>query len=803
MKGLAGDLRDALRSIARTPLLAVVIIGSIAIGVGLNTVVFSWIQARILRPIPGVTGGGDFYGVEPRLRTGQYAGGSWLEYQDLRRRLQSFPDLIASRMTPLYVGEPGKIERVSGALVSPNYFAALGLRAEAGRFPDAAEAERAAPVVVISHGLWQKQFAGAASAIGRTLRANGRSLTVVAVAPRAFQGTVTGLFVDAWLPAAIAGDVLSGSTELVERTSRSYLMMGRLRDGVTLSQAQAELDIAMAELGHDYPESSGDVRGEVVAAWNLPRGPSRTLNAALGILQGAMLLVLIAVCGNIANVTLARGSARHREMGIRMAIGANRARIARLLLAETMVMAGVGAALGATIAVWGTNAIRILPLSGLPLKFDTTIDGQALLVAVMLGLVAGVLIGAAPALQIATVDPQSAFRVGAKVGGRSRMRDVLMAAQAGLAMMVLIATGISFGSYLETRDADPGFQPDGVLLAAYDLSGRTTRDPATTRTFTASLLTELRAIPGVEAAAIASSVPLDIHGLPVRNISVEGQARTEAGSDQSSSNTVTPGYFEVMGLDIVKGNDFAPLDDAAAPLQAVVNEAFVRRFLNGDEAIGRRVIARARPHTIVGVVKDSVSNAFGEPPTPVLYFSYRDAALSGGEIHVRTRPGSDVTAMGTSLRTAIAQVDAEVPLFNVRTLTDHVETNLFLRRIPARMFAVIGPLLLMLAALGIYAVVSYTSSLRRVEVGVRLAMGAVPRQIVTQFIREGMTVVGIGGAIGWALALGLSRRFVADATGPGVFIVVPLLLLTVAATACWVPANGASRLDPTDALRPD
>ena len=495
MSGVAGDLRDALRAIGRTPLLAGVIIGSLAIGIGVNTVVFSWVQARILRPLPGVVGGAGFYGVEPRLRTGQYPGASWLEYQDLRRRLEAFPDLIASRMMPIYVGEPGKLDRVSGLLISENYFSALGIQPAAGRLPTAAEMEGGgAPVTVISHGLWQKQFGGAAAAVGGTLRVNGQTLTVVGVAPRAFQGTVTGLYFDVWIPAVLAGAVLNGSTELVDRSTRGYLMMGRLGDGVGQVQAQAELDVAMAELGRTYPEASGDVRGEVAAAYDLPRGPARMLNAALGMLQAVMLLVLLAVCGNVANLALARGSARHKELGVRMALGASRARIARLLLVEALLIAGLGAIGGVAIAAWGTNALRILPLTGLPLRLDTTIDGYGLLVAIVLGVASGLLIGVAPALQIAALDPQGALRTGLRTAGRSRLRDGLMAAQAGLALMVLIATGISLASYLQTRDTDPGFRQDGVLLAAYDLSSRS-RTPAATRAFTASLLDRLEAEP--------------------------------------------------------------------------------------------------------------------------------------------------------------------------------------------------------------------------------------------------------------------------------------------------------------------
>jgi predicted permease len=801
VRGAGGDIVDALRAIVRAPLLSAVIVGSIAVGVGLNTVVFSWIQARMLRPFPGVDQGAAYYGVEPRTRTGQYPGASWLEYQDLKRRLQSFEDLIAWRMTLISIGDPGKVERGSGVYVSPNYFDVLGLTTAAGRFPSPAEADGSGPsVAVISHGLSQKLFAGPESAIGRTIRVNGRLLTVVGVVPAGFHGTVTGLFFEVYVPAALAREVGNGSAELVERSMRGYLMMGRLRDGVTPTQAQTELDAAMREQARDHPETSGDIRGEIAAAWNLPRGPSRMLNAALGILQAAMLLVLLAVCGNVANLALARGSARHKELGIRLALGASRLRVVRLMLMETMVLAVLGAGLGGAAATWGTNALRVLPLSGLPLRLDTTIDAYGLLVAIALGLAAGLIIGAAPALQMATLDPQVAYRRGVMTSGRSRLRDGLMVVQTGLAVMVLIATGISLASYLETRHVDTGFRQDGILLAAYDLSGRS-RSPADIRTLNRTLVERVRAVPGVQGAAIASAVPLDIHGLPIRNISVEGRARVEAGSDQTSSNTVTPGYFDVMGIPFVSGGDFAPLDDPSAPLQVIANETFVRRFVETGEPIGRQVTARARPHTIVGVVRDSVANAFGEPPTPVLYFSYRDTTLPIGELHVRMAPGARST-VAVALRAAIGEVDAEVPVFNVRTLTAHVETNLFIRRIPARMFVVIGPMLLVLLALGVYAVVAYTSSLRRTEVGVRLALGAVPAQIVSQFVREGLAVVGIGATLGWTLAFVATTRLLPAAATPAVFVAVPLLLVAVAAAACWLPARAASRLDPTDALRP-
>ena len=796
------DIGLALRSIGRMPLVAAVVVLSLGLGIGVNTVVFSWTQAVVWQPIRGVRDSGTFHLVEPRTDSGLYAGASWLEYRDLRDRLRSFEDIIAFRMAPLYVGKPGDVDRAYGMLVSSNYFAVLGLTPAAGRFllPDEVSQPGGAPVVVISHDYWQTHFAGAADVLSRTLRVNGRDLTIVGVAPAGFLGTVMRLEFDLWMPATMAPVLLDGSRELEQRGVRTYSMTGRLRPGVTREQAQTDVGLAMAALADAYPETNATMKAEVLPFWQSPRGPQRFLATALGFLQAVMLFLLVAVCGNTANLMLSRASARQREMGMRLVLGSGPWRIVSLLLAESMILALAGAALGVAVAMWATNALTAVPLRvGFPVNLQTSVDPWGLAFAVFLGILCGLTFGLVPAVQLARIDPQLAVRTGAALSGRSRFRNALMGLQVALALVVLVAAGAFVRSFLETRDTDPGFRREGVLLAAYDRTGRA-GDAAAAKLFATTLLGRLRAAPSVEAAAISASVPLDIHGLPSRVFTVDGWTRTEEGFDQALSNTITPGYLALMGIPIVAGRDFAALDDPAPQAQAIVNEAFVRRYLARLEPIGRRLQARGRTYFIVGVARNSLSNAFGEPPTPVIYFSYRDNPQRFGEIHVRTAPGAE-GAVAPLIRSIVRDMDPELPVYNVRTMTDHVESNLLFRRIPARMFAVLGPMLLFLAAIGIYAVSAYNVSLRTTEAGVRLALGATCARIAAQFIVEHLAIVGLGIMAGWLMAFVLVVNVAGAPVDLSIFAGVPAVLLCVTLAACWFPARRASRLDPWMALR--
>ena len=802
------DLHHALRTIVRAPILSAVVVLSLGVGIGVNTVVFSWLQGTIVHPLPGVGDSGRLHLIEPRSDSDSYPGMSWLEYRDMRGRLPSCPDLIAFRMAPFYIGDAGRIERTYGQLVSGNYFSALGLRPTLGRFlrPDEAERPGTEPVAVISYSLWQTRFGGAADVVGRTIRINGRELIVIGVAPRRFQGTVLGLSFDLWVPATMGPVLIEGSPQMTNRASRGYAAMGRLAAGVSAASAQAEVDRVMAQLAEEFPESNRNMRADVLTFWNAPRGPQRLFAAALAVLQGLLLLLLLAVCGNTANLVLARASARQREMAVRLALGASPWRAVRLMLSENVVLSVIGGLLGFAIAVWWTPTLIAPPLTGLPIRFQIQVDQIALAFAVLLGVACGILTGAAPALQVSRLDPHVAFRAGSQSSGRSVTRNVLMAIEVALAIVVLIVAGLFLQSFADTHSTDTGFQREGVLLAAYDLNGRPIGADRSgfARSFASRLLRDLNALPSVEAAAVSSSVPLDIHGLPSRPFTVEGHARMDGIVDEAVTNTVTPGYLSVMKIPLVAGVDFAPLDDVAAPAQAIVNEAFVRQYLDDarpDTALGRRLQSRGATYVIVGVARNSLYNAFGEPPTPIIYLSYRDRPMLAAEIHVRARTGS-AASVASDIRRVIGGLDSDLPLFNVRTLVDHVETNLVFRRVPARLFAVLGPLLLALAASGIYAVVSYTVSLRSREVGVRMALGATTRRVMAEFLAENLAVVVAGAIAGWLLTFIVALDVIGvDTIDASVFAGVPLLLLVVAGIACWIPARRATLVEPMAVLR--
>jgi len=802
LRRLSHDLRHAWRMLGRMPMLAVVVVLSLGVGIGMNVAVYSWISAVVLRPLPGVRDASSFLLVMPRTEMGTYPGSSWLEYQDLRERLTSVRDLIASRREPLQVGPLGESERLGGLLVSGNYFSGLGLTPAVGRFlvPDEVATAGGAPVVIVSWDYWQSHLDGVESVIGSSLRVNDVDLTIIGVTPRGFRGTTIGLVTDLWLPATLAPMMRPGSTELERRAARGYTLLGRPVAGAALAQVQDELTRAMERLALEQPATNATIEGEVQEFGRAPSGPQRTFTTSLWVLQGVMLLFLVAVCGNTANLMLARASARQREIGMRLALGAGRSRVATLLLAENLLLGVLGAVLGAGIAYWGTALLRPrIVVGGFPISFHAEVDMVGLGLAMLLGIGCGLVFGLPSALQLSRVDPQEALRVGAQGASRNRLRNVLMATEVALAMVVLIATGILVSNFSRALGRDTGFQREGVLLVAYGLAG-VPGEPDFLRAFSDRLLDRVAGVPGVEAVGIGSSVPLDIHGMGLGEFELEGRARGDDGRDLALVSIVTPGYFEVLGLELRGGTGFAPLLDRAAPEQVIVNEEFVRRYIGEGEPVGRRLISGGQVFQIVGVVADALYEAFDEPPKAITYFSYRDRPRGGGEMFIRTRLGGEPALAAAVLR-AVRELDPALPLYDARSMTEHLERNLFMQRLPAQIFAVLGPLLLLLASIGIFAVVSYSVARRTHELGIRLALGATGPRVAALVVGETMVVVAIGALAGWVLAFEVVRLMPATALDPVIFVGVPTLLLGVAGLASWLPARRAARLDPVAALR--
>lgn len=801
---LIQDLRQAFRAVRGMPLVAVVIVGSLAVGIGVNTVVFSWMQALMLRPLPGVAEASQIHLIEPRTETGR-PGASWLEFEDLERAVGGTVGLAAFRMTALTIGEAARSERVTALLVSPRYFETLQLVPAAGRFFTETETRRGAnpDVAVVSFEFWRDRLASAEPELA-TILISGRELRVIGVTPERFQGTVLGLQFDVWVPAVTAPLLLAGSTELDSRSQRGYYLMARVPGDAALTGLRDIVQREMRFLATQFPESNRDVSAEVLSFWRASRGPQGLFLQAVGVLQGVLLLLLLAVCGNTANLLLARASDRQREVGVRLAVGGSPSGVIRMLLLETLLMSVAAAALGGLLASWATRLLQgvVIVTTAFPVRLDTSLDATTLGFVAVLALISTFLAGLIPALQLARLDPLAALREEGVLFGRGRVRQTLIGAEVAVALIVLLVAGVLYRQFAAGDERDLGFGAGGVLLAAYDLGGRgLTPDEA--RSFAARLRDRLTASPGVDAVAVASAVPLDIHGLPQRSFTIEGRSRVDAGRDRALSNVVTPGYFAVMQTPLVEGADFVSLDDRAAAPEIIVNQAFRARFIGEGTVLGRVVESGERRYRIVGVVRDSTYDALGEAAAPAMFFSYRDRPLLQGEVHLRTREGAEA-GLASTVREAARALDAGLPIYNVRTLADHVERNLVLRRIPSRLFIVLGPLLLALAASGIYAMVAYAVARRTREVGIRLALGGTSRRITRQIVVESSRAIVAGAIVGWT-AVWMVYIHVAPgaAVSPIVFGGTPAVLLLVAIAACWIPARRVARVEPALALRLD
>lgn len=797
------NLKCALRTLTKAPGLSLVIIVSLALGIGANTVVFSWLNGAIFQPLPGVTA--PVLLLETKDDTGNYVSTSWLEFKDLRAMLPSFDKIAVQRPRSFYLGDSERESRAFGEYVSEDFFPVLGQRPQLGRFflPEETARPGAAPVVVISHDFWQGHFEGAADVVGRTLKLNGRPLTVIGVTPRGFRGGFNSLGFDLWVPLTMAPELQPATTELTSRTSRPYVMLAQLKPGVTLAQARGELAAAAQSLIATHPETNKGLGYELLPLWRSPRGGQTTVFSLLS-LQVFATLILVVVCANTANLLLARASVRQREIGVRLAIGAGPARIVAQLLTESVLLALAGAAAGMIVALWGVDALAQIPLPGsLPIKIAPRMDWLSLVFAAGLGTACGVGFGLAPALQLARSDVLHSLRGGrGALGGRSRLRDLFVGIEVAVALVVLVFAGLFLKSFRNALVANPGFEPGRVMLATIDLAGRGyTR--ATGGALLDDLLQRLATVPGVERASAGSYVPLDLRGTSTGVISIDGKEFDP--NRKILYYYATAGYLATMGIPLVAGTDLAPRARADLPLDAVIGDEMARRYWPGENAVGRRFEVNGNVYVVAGVARTPKLEKMTEPPRPAAWLSLRTQFIFAPTLHLRTAPG-DPRASLPAIRDTIRRLDPELAVLDTRSLAQHVESNLFIERVPAAMLSVLGPLALALAAIGLYAVLAYAVAQRTQEIGVRLTLGATPRSVVGLVMWQNMRVVLVSAAIGWVIAFTagwfMKNSFVGVPVGdPIIYAGVPALLLAVATLACWLPARKAASVDPMTALR--
>ncbi len=818
MGHLIQDIRYGVRLMAANPGFTAVAALSLALGIGANTTIFTVVNAIFLSPLPVR----DMSSLAMVFTTdSKQAGGalgnlmqvSYPNYVDFRDQNNAFEQLAAFAFIGGTLNTEEGPRPIQGFMVTGNYFDTLGVDALQGRTfsPEEDRTPGAHPVMVISYGLWQRQFGGDRSVVGSTLRFNGLPFTVIGVAPENFSGTIQGFPGDIiWVPAMMYPQVLPPATRGWPESRRALMMsvFGRLKPGTNVRQADAALKTIAAGLESAYPEAN-DSRSTTVTRFTPFFNPAleNQLVLVFSLLMAVVAVVLLIACINVANLLMARASRREREIGLRLALGAGRARLIRQLLTESTLLALAGGALGLLLAAWGRQILWQIRPPGIPedavsLRMDPTVLGFTITVS----LLTGVLFGLYPALQSSRLNLTETLSEGGRTGAPGRrlhlMRKILVGAEIGLAVPALIVAGLFIRSMQTAQEVDPGFETTRLAVMLVNPTGAGYSQEQTEQ-FYRQLIERVLAIGGVEAAAVASNAPLG--GGIWRSVIPEGSTEAKDRGILTLNDSITPGYFKTMNIPLLRGRDFNDFDTADKPAVAVINESTQRRFWPNDNPVGKRFnfITESFMIEVVGVVKDTLTQ-LGQPPQPIVYLPAGQRFPGAAALLVRTR--QDPAALLTDVQNAIRSLDRNVPVNNVRTMRQALSDALQGPRMGAALLGIFGGMALVLAAVGIYGVMSFSVSQRTREMGIRIALGARPGDVRNLVLRQGMLLIGIGLAIGiflaWAASLAVrSLLFGISNLDPVAYLTNSLLLVAVAFAACAIPARRATRVDPIIALR--
>jgi putative ABC transport system permease protein len=820
MENFWRDVRLSFRSFARNPGFTAVALLSLALGIGANTAIFTLINAVFLNPLAvkdpkelvaiftiDANNPGQFSNLNPL---------SYRNYKDYRDDNAVFAGVtgytfpfVASLM------REGEATRIFAQLASGNYFEVLGVHPAQGRFflPEEDGAPGAHPVAVLSHRFWSRNFGGDPSVVGQTLRINGLVYTVVGIAPDGFQGVSAIFGPDVWIPATMYAQLLPAQFRdfFDERRALFFNVAARLKPGIGSARAEAELKTIASRLEKEYPR---DNAGRTVTLRPLTEatifpGLRELLLRGGIVLMSIVGLVLLVACSNVANLLLARGAARRKEVAIRLSLGAGRRRLIRQLMTESVLLALMGGALGLLVAHWGRSFIVSFPLPFVGQDaFDLRLDGRVLGFTLMVSVLTGVLFGLVPSLQAARPDVVGDLKqetVG--LGGTRRLpslRNALVVAQVSLSVVALVAAGLFLRSLGSAKDLDPGFEAKRLALLTLS-PGEKGYDQARTEQFYDRVLERARSLPGVRSASLATNLPL--FGGFARSVFLEGQPQEKGKGILVNTNNVDPGYFQTLGVALLRGRDFTEADRAETRPVAIVNETMAERFWPNQEAVGRRFQfygdAEGFYREVVGVVKTSNYATIGEQPQSCAFVPLRQNFADAVSLHVRSE-GDPAPVLG-AVQNEIRLLDREMPLTNVQTVGQLVDQSLWAPKLGAGLLAVLGLLALVLASVGLYGVMSYWVARSQREIGIRMAIGAGRSEVLSLVFKRAMTLVVVGVGLGLAASLAVSRLIstllYGSARDPVTFVGVPLLLATVALVAAAIPAFRASRVDPVVALR--
>ncbi|HYM10902.1 MAG TPA: ABC transporter permease [Bryobacterales bacterium] len=810
MGTLLQDLKFGLRMVAKNPGFTAVAVLTLALGICATSTIFSWIDSTLLNPIPGITHTGDLVTLM-RGTVSEHPSPpfSYLDYVDLRDNNPSFAGLLAYHDDFMSLTGVRKPERIYGALTSANYFGVLGVRPVLGRgfLPVEETKPGGAPVVVVSYAFWQSHFSSDPSAVGRTLQINRHTYTIVGVAPPGFEGCKTGLRDDVWIPLVMDRDVW-GSRRLAERGVSWLNVLGRLRPGVTRRQAAEEMNLLMQQIAASTPNiERGSNQITLDPLWRSPFGANVYLYRTLPLLMGLAVVLLLLACTNVANLLLVRMVARRREIALRLAMGASRSRLVRQVLAESLLVALAGGAVAMLLTIWTAETFSsFFPPTALPLTLNGHANRSVLLATLVMSVLAAVVSGMLPALRTSRLAPVAVLKEEeARVSGglhRSRLSKALVVAQISLSLLLLISAGLFTRSFQNEQRANPGFDPNRVLLASYDLAPAG-YSRAQGITFDQRLLARLEALPGVKSVTLADFSPLNFT-LHSDSVLPEGYVPQLHESMEIDRAVVIPGYFQTLRTPLVAGRGFTARDDDKSQPVAIVNQEFCKRYWPGQDAIGKRVTMYGRSFTVVGVARNAKYRLLHYAPEPAiflpLYQSYRD------QVTIHLRVAGDPGAFASVVDKTVDEINPDLPLYSVTTLKASMQFGSIFERLAATLVGSFGLLALVLAAVGIYGVVAFATRQRTHEIGIRMALGAERGDVLKMVVGQGFKLTLIGVGIGIIGALGFTRLvssllYGIKPTDPLTFIAVSLLLAAVALLACYIPARRAARVDPMVALR--
>ena len=799
MESLINDIRYGLRGLWKRPGFTGVALITLALGIGANTAIFSLINAVLIRPLPfrepdrlvwmwgNIRDGGNRASVSP------------LDYLDYRKQSHTFEEFAAMITVPISANLTGggTPQRLSGAGVTGNFFQALGVQPALGHtFQLENESPGRDQVVVLSYGLWQKRFAGDPGIVNKSITLDDKSFLVIGVMPRDFEFPATS---ELWVPLNF-----DGSPGMKQRKAHFLRPIGRLKPGVTLAQAQADTDTIARQLEAAYPDTD--------AGWNLRLVSLReqivgNIRSTLYILLGAVGLVLLIACANVANLLLAHAASRRKEIAVRTALGAGRLRIVRQMITESVILALMGGALGTLLAVWGIQALIALSGANIPATAQVKIDFTVLGFTLVTSVLTGVLFGLAPALRTMKLSLSETLKEGGRSGSesaqRNRTRSLLVIFESAIALMLLVGAGLLIRSLIRLQNTNPGFDASNVLTIRIDLPQQKYFAPETLSNFWEQFQSRVGALPGVETVGLVSELPLS--GQP-NDMPYTVEGRPPGAANQEFDNDfrrVNQDYFRALRIPFLRGRNFTLQEVRQSAKVLIISESLASQVFPNEEPLGKRLVMgfRNQPFEIVGIVGDVRHRSLEQPPLPTMYMP----ALESGE-NVVIRAQSDSSVLAAAVRREIALIDSNQPIGTVRTMNEWLGLAVATPRYRTGLFALFAGLALVLAAVGIYGVMSYSVGQRTHEIGVRMALGARQRDVLKLVVRQGMSMVLLGVAAGLIGALALTRiisslLFDVGTKDPLTFAGVAILLAAVALVACYVPAWRAARVDPLVALR--